>query len=163
MLEYNRPVLVANPWGSQEVKVTAIDANHCPGSAMFLVEGIVNGTFKSIIVTGDIRAEPMWVDQLLQNPILKPYFRTLDQDNRKESSLWRRLDCIYFDTTFVLRNVVSPTKKEGVDNLVRIMKLYPANTTFFLNAWTHGYEVSVPCSVIACALTDDESLPNRKC
>lgn len=32
-------------------------------------------------------------------------------------------------------------QKEAVEELVRLMAEYPADTTFFLNAWTWGYEV----------------------
>lgn len=37
----------------KSIRVTLIDANHCPGSVMFLIEG--DG--KTILYTGDIRGQ----------------------------------------------------------------------------------------------------------
>ena len=54
-LELNSPALlhVTSPRSHTQVNitVTAIDANHCPGSAMFLFEGY----FGRILYTGDFR------------------------------------------------------------------------------------------------------------
>ncbi|PGH19107.1 hypothetical protein AJ79_00141 [Helicocarpus griseus UAMH5409] len=110
------------------VRVTLFDANHCPGAVMFLIEG--NG--RSILYTGDIRAEPWWVDGLVRNPILIPY--TLGN---------RRLDKIYLDTTFATKSDVYqtfPSKAEGIRELLEKIKAYPESTIFYLRAWTFGYE-----------------------
>ena len=47
------------------ITVTAIDANHCPGSAMFLFEG----SFGRILYTGDFR----WVLRMPVNIASFPY------------------------------------------------------------------------------------------
>lgn len=88
------------------IRVTCIDANHCVGAAMFLIEG--DG--KAILYTGDIRAEVWWVNSLVQNPVLLPY--TLGP---------RRLDCIYLDTTFATKNQPYrefPSKAAGIQELL---------------------------------------------
>lgn len=53
----------------RSIRVTLLDANHCVGACMFLIEG--DG--KAILYTGDIRAEPWWVNALTRNPVMLPY------------------------------------------------------------------------------------------
>ena len=48
-----------------EIRVTLLDANHCVGAVMFLMEG----QGKAILYTGDIRSEVWWLNQLVQNPV----------------------------------------------------------------------------------------------
>ncbi|EWC43640.1 hypothetical protein DRE_01527 [Drechslerella stenobrocha 248] len=93
------------------IRVTLFDANHCPGSTMFLVEG--NG--KAILYTGDIRAEPWWLEKLKRNPILLPYFRGI-----KILDFQRHAD--------------------GIAELLTQVSRYPQDTIFHLNTWTTGYE-----------------------
>ncbi|EPS42557.1 hypothetical protein H072_3489 [Dactylellina haptotyla CBS 200.50] len=110
------------------IRVTLFDANHCPGSTLFLVEG--NG--KSIIYTGDIRAEPWWLEKLKRNPILLPYFRGL-----------KTLDCLYLDTThasFEASHLSFSPKADGITELLAQIAKYPPTTIFHLNTWTLGYE-----------------------
>ncbi|KAL4989522.1 hypothetical protein BDW68DRAFT_186362 [Aspergillus falconensis] len=110
------------------IRVTLLDANHCIGAVMFLIEG----AGKAILYTGDIRAESWWVDSLIRHPILIPY--TLGN---------KRLDKIYLDTTFAHTSHTFhtfPTKAEGIAELLRKLEPYPENTTFYFRAWTFGYE-----------------------
>ncbi|ODH33671.1 hypothetical protein ACO22_03289 [Paracoccidioides brasiliensis] len=110
------------------VRVTLFDANHCPGAVMFLIEG--NG--KTILYTGDIRAESWWVGNLIRNPVLIPY--TLGD---------KRLDKIYLDTTFATKSDVYqsfPSKAEGIRELLEKINAYPEDTIFYLRVWTFGYE-----------------------
>ncbi|PYH96354.1 DNA repair protein [Aspergillus ellipticus CBS 707.79] len=110
------------------IRVTLLDANHCTGAVMFLIEG----EGKAILYTGDIRAEPWWVNSIVRHPILIPY--TLGN---------KRLERIYLDNTFARPAHVChtfPSKAEGVAELLRKIELYPANTTFYFRAWTFGYE-----------------------
>lgn len=111
-----------------DIQVTLIDANHCIGAVMFLIEG--DG--KAVLYTGDIRAETWWVNSLVQNPILLPYAAGL-----------RHLDCMYLDTTFATKvNPYRefPSKAEGIKELLEKVSLYPDDTIFYFHAWTFGYE-----------------------
>ncbi|KAK8173337.1 beta-lactamase-like protein [Phyllosticta citrichinensis] len=111
-----------------EIQVTLFDANHCVGAVMFLIQG----QGKAILYTGDVRAEPWWVNSIVQNPILIPY--TLGN---------KRLDKIYLDTTFagtawIYREF--PTKADGLQELLDKVSKYPPDTVFHFKAWTFGYE-----------------------
>jgi hypothetical protein len=110
------------------IRVTLLDANHCPGAVMFLIEG--GG--KAIIYTGDVRAEPWWVNSIVQNPVVLPYACGL-----------KHLDCLYLDTTFATHDEPYkdfPTKTEGLQELLEKVAQYPPDTTFYFRAWTLGYE-----------------------
>ncbi|CAG7918296.1 unnamed protein product [Penicillium olsonii] len=110
------------------IRVTLLDANHCSGAVMFLIEG--GG--KAVIYTGDIRAEKWWVDSLIRHPVLIPY--TLGQ---------KRLDKLYLDTTFASKTNPFrqfPSKAEGLAELLQKVQAYPEDTKFYFRAWTFGYE-----------------------
>ncbi|KIW28273.1 uncharacterized protein PV07_07951 [Cladophialophora immunda] len=110
------------------IRVTLLDANHCPGAVMFLIED--DG--KAILYTGDIRAELWWVNSIVQNPVLLPYACGL-----------RYLDCLYLDTTFAIRDEPYsefPTKAEGLKELLEKVVQCPPDTIFYFRAWTLGYE-----------------------
>ncbi|KAL5361032.1 beta-lactamase-like protein [Aspergillus floccosus] len=110
------------------IRVTLLDANHCTGAVMFLIEGDGN----AILYTGDIRAEPWWVNSLVRHPILLPY--TLGS---------KRLDNIYLDTTFASASHIYrtfPSKAEGLAELLQKVASYPDDTVFYFRAWTFGYE-----------------------
>ena len=112
----------------EKIRVTLFDANHCPGAVMFLIEG--GG--KAILYTGDVRAEPWWVNQLIRNPVLIPYTSGLSF-----------VDTIYLDTTFAVKSDVCknfPSKAEGLAELLTKISRYPPDTTFYFRAWTLGYE-----------------------
>src|SRR5277367_6032926 len=90
-----------------DIQVTLFDANHCTGAVMFLIEG--DG--KAVLYTGDIRAEPWWVNSIIRNPVLIPY--TLGD---------KRLDCVYLDTTFASKDDVYqdfPAKATGLQELLQ--------------------------------------------
>ncbi|KAL3472904.1 hypothetical protein BJX99DRAFT_206879 [Aspergillus californicus] len=110
------------------IRVTLLDANHCTGAVMFLIEG--DG--KTILYTGDIRSESWWVNGLVRHPVLIPY--TLGR---------KRIDKLYLDTTFAHTSHAShtfPTKADGIAELLRKIEPYPRDTTFYFRAWTFGYE-----------------------
>ncbi|KAI6081664.1 Metallo-hydrolase/oxidoreductase [Hypoxylon rubiginosum] len=109
---------------SKTIQVTLIDANHCAGSVMFLIEG--DG--KAVLYTGDIRSEPWWVNSIARNPSLIEYSTGL-----------KTLDRIYLDTS-MLDNFQLQTKAEGLRELLEKVSRYPKDTIFHLQAWTYGYE-----------------------
>ncbi|KEF62241.1 uncharacterized protein A1O9_00213 [Exophiala aquamarina CBS 119918] len=110
------------------MRVTLFDANHCPGAVMFLLEA----DHKAVVYTGDIRAEPWWVNSIVQNPVLLPYTCGI-----------KTLDCLYLDTTFATHDEpynVFPTKADGLMELIRKVRQCPADTLFYFRSWTLGYE-----------------------
>ncbi|MCJ1224919.1 hypothetical protein MMC12_001566 [Toensbergia leucococca] len=113
-------------WPKKSIRVTLLDANHCAGAVMFLIEDET----KAVLYTGDIRSEPWWVNALVRNPVVLPY----TQGNRL-------LDKIYLDTTFATSShLVFPTKADGIKELLTKVSEYPDSTVFHLDAWTFGYE-----------------------
>ncbi|KAI1458169.1 Metallo-hydrolase/oxidoreductase [Annulohypoxylon moriforme] len=108
----------------KNIQVTLLDANHCAGAVMFLIEG--NG--KAVLYTGDIRSEPWWVNSIARNPSIIEY-----------SSGLKTLDRIYLDTS-MLDDFPLQTKAEGLHELLEKVKRYPKDTAFFMQAWTYGYE-----------------------
>ncbi|EEA21635.1 DNA repair protein, putative [Talaromyces marneffei ATCC 18224] len=112
----------------QRVRVTLLDANHCAGAVMLLIEG----QGKAILYTGDIRAESWWVNSLIRHPALVPYACGL-----------KTLDNIYLDTTFAVKSNIYrhfPSKAEGIKELLEKVGRYPKDTVLYLRAWTFGYE-----------------------
>lgn len=119
----------------RKVKVTLLDANHCVGAVMFLIEG--DG--KAVLYTGDIRSERWWVESLKRNPVTIPYLP------RTDGRPGRRFDTIYLDTTFVVAGREDPyryfpSKSEGLKELLQKVAQYPKDTLFYFDAWTFGYE-----------------------
>ncbi|KAJ8693504.1 hypothetical protein PTI98_008491 [Pleurotus ostreatus] len=110
---------------TETVIITLIDANHCPGAVMCLIEG----TRGAVLHTGDVRAEPVFIEALKLNPHLRPYLTST-----------KTLEAIFLDTACLLSTAEVPSKKYATDGLVSLMKLYPYSTRFFVNAWTWGYE-----------------------
>ncbi|KAL7805300.1 beta-lactamase-like protein [Trichoderma aethiopicum] len=106
------------------IQVTLFDANHCPGSVMFLIEG----QGKAILYTGDIRSEPWFVNAITRSPALIEYTYGM-----------KTLDTIYLDTSFT-DDIPFQTKAEGIAELLRKVQRYPKDTIFYIQAWTYGYE-----------------------
>ncbi|KAM6480720.1 hypothetical protein HDV62DRAFT_381286 [Trichoderma sp. SZMC 28011] len=106
------------------IQVTLFDANHCPGSVMFLIEG--HG--KAILYTGDVRCEPWFVNAITRSPALIEYTCGINT-----------IDTIYLDTSFV-DDIPFQTKAEGIAQLLLKVTRYPKDTVFYIQAWTYGYE-----------------------
>ena len=88
----------------ETVTVTPIDANHCPGAAMFLFEG----HFGRILYTGDFRyAGPMLYDTTL------------------DSLCGSNVDVLYLDNTFCDPRCVFPPREDAVVEMLRIIKSHP--------------------------------------
>ncbi|KAI1099440.1 Metallo-hydrolase/oxidoreductase [Jackrogersella minutella] len=108
----------------KNIQVTLLDANHCAGAVMFLVEG----DNKAVLYTGDIRSEPWWVNSIARNPSVVEYSTGL-----------KILDRIYLDTS-MLDDFPLQTKAEGLRELLEQVARYPKETVFCMQAWTYGYE-----------------------
>ena len=131
-IPYETPTTIELSPGSH-VRVTLFDANHCPGSCMFLFEG--HG--KAVLYTGDVRAEPWWVQSISRSPLLLPY--VLDGSGLEMA----RLDTVYLDTTFATKTDayrLFPSKSDGLRELLSQVIRYPEDTIFYLESWTFGYE-----------------------
>lgn len=115
------------------IQVTLLDSNHCLGAVMFLIESPKD----AILYTGDIRSEPWWVNNLARHPKLVSYIQ------RPQSHGVRRLSKVYLDTTFATKAdpyCIFPPKSDGMAELLRALTVYPADTKFYMHAWTFGYE-----------------------
>ncbi|OPB40584.1 hypothetical protein A0O28_0006640 [Trichoderma guizhouense] len=106
------------------IQVTLFDANHCPGSVMFLIEG--HG--KAVLYTGDVRCEPWFVNAITRSPALIEYTCGI-----------KTIDTLYLDTSFV-DGIPFQTKAEGIAQLLHKVAKYPKDTVFYIQAWTYGYE-----------------------
>ncbi|AFR94060.2 hypothetical protein CNAG_07550 [Cryptococcus neoformans var. grubii H99] len=123
----------------QEITITLLDANHCPGSTMFLI----TSDKKTVLHTGDVRADTRFIDSLKRNPILQEFLAPASVYQKAKSLVGggrRVLDRIYLDTAAMLGTGDMPDKEPILQELVEIMGLYPEDTTFFLNTWCFGWE-----------------------
>lgn len=129
---------------TRSVDITLLDANHCPGSTMFLLrevcvpdESDARHVPKSVLITGDVRAEPWWVEQLRYHPAMMPL--TFDYNPTRPT-----LDCIYLDTTYGYRDepfqAINPNV-DGIRDLLCLLAQYPDTTTFVFTNLTLGYEL----------------------
>ncbi|CUM67031.1 uncharacterized protein PRCAT00004719001 [Priceomyces carsonii] len=115
----------------REVRIIFIPAYHCPGASMILIEGFG----RSVICTGDVRAEKWWVNTLPKNVYLFPY--TTGQ---------KKLDNIYLDTSFGVRgepfiNII--TNEDAITTAIDLIKLYPLDDPdiqFYFADSTSGFE-----------------------
>ncbi|GAA5939221.1 uncharacterized protein JCM15063_004456 [Sporobolomyces koalae] len=137
-IHLNQPITLTGYNEDDWVRVTAIDANHCLGSCMYLFEGVVDGSARSCLVTGDLRAEPWYLDSLKHNPLLAPFLAHPSTVDTVKS--FRSLDCIYLDTSNVTLDEELVPKEEAVRDLINLINKFPRDTKFFLNSWTWGYE-----------------------
>lgn len=88
--------------GLETMTVTLIDANHCPGSVMFLFEGY----FGTILYTGDFRYSP---DMLEQPPL----------NNKK------KIDVLYLDNTNCNPNLKLPSRQQATEQIKAIISSHP--------------------------------------
>ncbi|CAH6931434.1 5' exonuclease Apollo [Phodopus roborovskii] len=95
-------VLPLDEIGQETMTVTLIDANHCPGSVMFLFEGY----FGTILYTGDFRYTP----SMLKEPAL---------------ILGKQIHTLYLDNTNCNPALVLPSRQEATRQIVHLIRQFP--------------------------------------
>lgn len=98
----SRMLYVNCPGVPVTVTVTTLDANHCPGSVMFLFEGY----FGSILYTGDFRLSP----SMLTHPLLNGS---------------RAIDVLYLDNTYCHPSCQFPTRDVVAKAIVELIRDNP--------------------------------------
>ena len=68
------PLTLSSSSGSSIVNLVMLDANHCPGSSMFLLWSPFP-PFTSVLHTGDMRADDGFIQDLIRNPLVQPFFQ----------------------------------------------------------------------------------------
>ncbi|TYJ54920.1 hypothetical protein B9479_004428 [Cryptococcus floricola] len=121
------------------VTVTLLDANHCPGSAMFLI----TSPTKAVLHTGDVRADSRFIEYLKRHPALQEFLAPSSTYRHAKDGVGggrRVLDRIYLDTAAMLGTGDMPDREPVLQEMVEIMARYPQDTIFFLNTWCFGWE-----------------------
>lgn len=95
-------VLPLDEIGRETVTVTLMDANHCPGSVMFLFEGY----FGTILYTGDFRFTP----SMLKEPALR---------------VGKQIHTLYLDNTNCNPALVLPSQEEAARQIVELIRKHP--------------------------------------
>ncbi|KAM5202101.1 5' exonuclease Apollo isoform 2-T2 [Hipposideros larvatus] len=95
-------VLPLDEIGRETVTVTLMDANHCPGSVMFLFEGY----FGTILYTGDFRYTP----SMLKEPALR---------------VGKQIHTLYLDNTNCNPALVLPSQEEAARQIVELIRKHP--------------------------------------
>lgn len=98
-------VLPLDEFGRDTMTVTLMDANHCPGSVMFLFEGY----FGTILYTGDFRYTP----SMLKEPAL---------------AVGKQIDTLYLDNTNCNPALVLPSRQEAAHQIVELIRKHPQHT-----------------------------------
>lgn len=111
--------------GRETMTVTLVDANHCPGSVMFIFEGY----FGRILYTGDFR----FCDRLLKYSAIKG----------------KQFDTLYLDNTYCHPKCFFPTRSNATTTVVEIIRNHPQHTVVIglhsLGKETLLYDIAVAC------------------
>ena len=122
----NKPTIISSK--DKEVKVTLLDANHCPGAVMFLFE-VGN---RRILHVGDFR----WNRNIMLDI---PQIRAL-------SALSPRLDELFLDTTYCNPKYALPTQEEAIAAAINVASeemdksKRGSKTLFLFGSYTIGKE-----------------------
>ncbi|KAH0533907.1 hypothetical protein FGG08_007477, partial [Glutinoglossum americanum] len=108
-VEFEKKIVVPDTDG---VEVTMIDANHCPGSSLFLFEKVVgkgkNPKVQRVLHCGDFRACLAHI----QHPLLRP--DVVDPATGKRVGQ-RQIDVCYLDTTYLNPRYSFPSQEDVID------------------------------------------------
>ncbi|KAK9749780.1 hypothetical protein RND81_02G149500 [Saponaria officinalis] len=122
-IEVEMCLTIEDPDGS--FKVTAFDANHCPGAVMFLFEG----DFGNILHTGDCRLTPECLMYLPEKNLSK---------NSKEPNC--PLDFLFLDCTFGKSLMKIPSKQSAIQQITNCIWKHPNVPTVYLTCNLLGQE-----------------------
>ncbi|XP_072964106.1 uncharacterized protein [Typha angustifolia] len=122
-LEVGESVFIDDPEGA--FSVTAYNANHCPGAAMFLFEG----EFGNLLHTGDSRLTP----DCLQNLPLK-YIA------KKGRETVCHLDYLFLDCTFGRCSLKFPSKQSSIQQVISCIWKHPHAPVVYLACDLLGQE-----------------------
>ena len=89
---------------------------------------VFEGQGKAVLYTGDVRAEPWFVNALTRSPSMLAYATDCGLGT---------LDCIYLDTSHTSGGEFQ-TKAEGLRELLVQVARYPPDTVFHFSSWTYG-------------------------
>jgi DNA cross-link repair 1A protein len=97
--------------GTGGAQVTMIEANHCPGSAIFLFEKAMTSRpstkVQRVLHCGDFRASPQHVHHALLRP---------DAMDPKTGKTWQqRIDSCYLDTTYLSPKYAFPRQSDVIN------------------------------------------------
>lgn len=87
--------------GKETMTVTLVDANHCPGSVMFIFEGY----FGKILYTGDFR----YCERLTTHSAIQG----------------KQFDVLYLDNTYCDPKCVFPSRTQATVNILEIIRSHP--------------------------------------
>ncbi|NXV75795.1 DCR1B exonuclease, partial [Atlantisia rogersi] len=107
----------------EEVTVTLLDSNHCPGSVMFLFEG----AFGTILYTGRGRAPrpPPWPVPCADCPVLAGDFRYSSTMQAEPALRGRRIDRLYLDNTHCHPHRALPSRQRATCQAAHIIRTHP--------------------------------------
>ncbi|KAK9806253.1 hypothetical protein WJX72_007365 [[Myrmecia] bisecta] len=118
------PLPMDEPLEIDGVTVTLIDANHCPGSCMFLFQLPYKAASPSsprvILHVGDMR----WHPRLGRHPALRAV----------------KVDLLYLDTTYASPKHVFPCQEDAIAEIVRLMRKERPGTLFVVGSYHIGKE-----------------------
>ncbi|KAL0699688.1 hypothetical protein Bca4012_055810 [Brassica carinata] len=122
-IEIGQTVIVDDPDGG--FKVTAFDANHCPGAVMFLFEG----SFGNILHTGDCRLTPECLQSLPEKYV-----------GRRGNAPKCCLDYVFLDCTFGKSTLRFPTKHSAIRQIINCIWNHPDAPRVYLACDMLGQE-----------------------
>lgn len=130
-LQLNKKYIIDN------IEVVCLDANHCPGSLLFLFKLPDN---RYILHTGDFRYHP----SMLENPFLLP-FTTANSTTTTGINNNKVIDKLYLDTTYLNPEYEFPSQEQIVQIAKDLfMKHYKDNNSkkclFLFGSYTIGKE-----------------------
>ncbi|RXG69362.1 5' exonuclease Apollo [Armadillidium vulgare] len=107
-LELDEPhIIFIDDDDTTSITVTLIDANHVPGSVIFLFQG----PFGNILYTGDMR----FYAEVFEHPILKPVLEACE------------IDELYLDNTFLHPKYDFPSRNTATQMVFDIIERFPSH------------------------------------